>query len=163
MIAQLNRIIMPHLVVSRLLDMLQPVALLSARIYIAWVFFASGLTKIRDWDTTLFLFEEEYSVPFFSPELAAFLATAGELILPLLLVIGLTSRISAIGLSVVNVVAVISLEEIAPAALSLHVLWGVLLAQLILFGAGKLSIDKLLRLKFFNDKKADALSGDVQV
>jgi len=145
-----QRIIQPYNQSSKLLNYLQPLALLAARFYVAWVFFAAGLTKLRDWDTTLFLFEEEYSVPFIPFELAAYLGTAGEIILPVLLVLGLASRIGALGLSFVNVVAVISLAEIAPAALYAHVIWGLLLLQVILFGAGKLSIDHLVKTKFTN-------------
>jgi len=145
-----QRVIQPYNQSSKLLNYLQPLALLAARFYVAWVFFAAGLTKLRDWDTTLFLFEEEYSVPFIPFELAAYLGTAGEIILPVLLVLGLASRIGALGLSFVNVVAVISLAEIAPAALYAHVIWGLLLLQVILFGAGKLSIDHLVKTKFTN-------------
>ena len=130
---------------SRLLDYLQPVALLAARFYVAWVFFASGLTKIDDWETTLFLFEVEYAVPLLSPVAAAWLGTAGELVFPLLLVTGLFGRLAALGLSVVNVIAVLSLEDIAPAAFNQHVLWGVLLGAVVIWGAGKLSIDALMK------------------
>lgn len=126
---------------AELLNFLQPIALLTARLYVGWVFFAAGLTKIDDWETTLWLFEEEYSVPFLPFELAAVLGTAGELILPVLLFIGLATRFSALGLSIVNIVAVISLEDIAPAAMTLHVLWGALLVQLVVFGSGKISVD----------------------
>jgi putative oxidoreductase len=131
-------------------NLLQPLALLATRFYVGWVFFASGLTKLRDWESTLFLFEEEYAVPFINFELAAWLGTAGELILPVLLIIGLGGRFSAVGLSIVNIVAVVSLEAIAPAALTLHVLWGVLLAQIVLWGAGAISIDRFLKSKFFS-------------
>ena len=123
------------------------ISLLAARFYMAWVFFKSGLTKIQDWDTTLFLFEEEYSVPLLNYEVAAFLATAGELVLPVLLVLGLATRFSAVGLFVVNVVAVISLEEIAPAALYLHYLWGILLLQVMVWGSGLLAADTYLSRK----------------
>ena len=68
--------------VQRLIGSLLPIALLLGRLYVAWVFFKAGLTKIDDWGTTLFLFEEEYSVPLLSPEFAAFLATFGELVFP---------------------------------------------------------------------------------
>ena len=142
-----QRIIQPYYQTSNLINDLQPVALLAARLYVAWVFFAAGLTKLRDWDTTLFLFEEEYSVPFIPFELAAFLGTAGEILLPIILVLGLASRFGALGLSVVNIVAVISLAEIAPAALYAHVIWGLLLLQIVLFGAGKLSLDHFLKAK----------------
>ncbi len=142
-----QRIVQPYYQTSNLINYLQPVALLAARLYVAWVFFAAGLTKLRDWDTTLFLFEEEYSVPFIPFELAAFLGTAGEILLPIILVLGLASRFGALGLSVVNIVAVISLAEIAPAALYAHVIWGLLLLQIVLFGAGKLSLDHFLKAK----------------
>jgi putative oxidoreductase len=140
-----QRFTQPYAQVSQLLNYLQPLALLGARFYVAWVFFASGLTKLRDWDSTLFLFEEEYNVPFIPFELAAYLGTAGELILPVLLILGLASRFGALGLTVVNIVAVISLTEIATAALYSHVIWGLLLLQVVLFGAGKLSLDNLLK------------------
>lgn len=130
---------------DKLFSFLKPLALLAARLYVAWVFFASGLTKLRDWDSTLFLFEEEYAVPFLSPELAAYLGTGGELVLPLLLVLGLFSPVAAIGLSMVNVVAVISLEEIAPAAFTMHVIWGLLLALIVLWGPGHISCDSFLK------------------
>ena len=134
--------------VAGLLNLFQPVALLSARLYVAWVFFASGLTKIRDWESTLFLFEEEYYVPLLNPEVAAYMGTAGELVLPVLLVLGFISRFGALGLSFVNVIAVISLEDIAPAALYGHVIWGLLLALITLWGAGKMSLDEWLNTKF---------------
>lgn len=129
---------------SRALDMLQPVAALSARIYVAQVFFLSGLTKLRDWEITVALFTDEYKVPLLSPVVAAFMGTAGELVLPVLLVLGLAGRFSALGLFVVNVVAVISLSEIAPAALQQHILWGALLAGLAIYGPGPWSLDRWL-------------------
>mgnify|MGYP000148797372 CR=1 FL=1 len=138
----------PYLSLTEKINLLQPVALLAARIYVAWVFFMSGLTKIRDWETTLFLFEEEYSVPLLNYELAAWLSTAGELVLPILLVLGLAARFSALGLSIVNIVAVLSLEEIAPAAYTLHIVWGLLLMQVVLWGAGYLSVDSKLQSGF---------------
>ena len=54
---------------------------LGIRLYIAKVFFLSGLTKIRDWETTVTLFREEYHVPVLPPELAAFMGGTGELVL----------------------------------------------------------------------------------
>lgn len=126
--------------VTTTLDSARPLAALASRVYIAQVFFLAGLTKIRDWDTTLLLFTEEYKVPVLSPEVAAVMGTAGELVLPVLL-LGLAGRFAALSLSVVNAVAVISLSEIAPAALQQHITWGVLLAALALYGVGKWSID----------------------
>lgn len=118
------------------------IAQAATRLYVAWVFLASGLTKLRDWETTLFLFEYEYSVPLLPFELAAYLATLGEVLLPVLLVFGLASRFAAAGLFVINVVAVVSLQEIPPAALYLHYIWGILLLQVFIWGGGPLSLDR---------------------
>ncbi len=135
-------------VASQGLDKLHSLAVLLIRLYIAKVFFYAGLTKLQDWDTTLFLFEEEYQVPLISFEAAAYLGTFGEIVFPVLLAVGLASRFTALALSVVNVVAVISLAEIAPAALYLHVLWGLLLVQVVIYGAGRLSLDNVLKAKW---------------
>lgn len=126
------------------LEALQPAAQLGARLYVAQVFFMSGLTKIHDWDTTLALFADEYQVPLLPPPVAAVMGTAGELVLPVLLLLGLGGRFAALGLSVVNAVAVLSLAEIAPAALQQHVFWGSLLLALVLWGPGKWSLDRLI-------------------
>lgn len=126
------------------LDALQSLAALLARIYVAYAFFLSGLTKIRDWGITVALFMDEYKVPVLPPEVAAAMGTAGELVLPVLLVLGLGGRFAALGLSVINVVAVISLSEIAPAALQQHITWGVLLAGLAIYGCGKYALDRVI-------------------
>ena len=131
-------------ILDRSLDHLQAPASLLARLYVAQVFFASGLTKLRDWDITLALFMDDYKVPFLPPEVAAWMGTLGEIGLPVLLVLGLGGRVAALGLSVVNVVAVVSLAEIAPEALQQHITWGVVLAGLALFGNGRWSVDSLL-------------------
>ena len=132
-------------IVTGALDQTQPLAALVARAYVAQVFFLSGQTKLRDWGTTVALFTDEYKVPLLPPEVAAVMGTAGELVLPALLVLGLGGRFAALGLSVVNVIAVISLSEIAPAALQQHITWGVLLAALGIYGCGKWSLDSLAR------------------
>ena len=129
---------------SALLKTLQPAALLLARCYVASVFFRSGLTKLNDWETTLALFVDEYHVPLLNPAVAAWLGTAAELALPLLLVFGLGGRLAAAGLFVLNIVAVLSLAEIADAALQQHVFWGSLLLGLLLWGPGRWSLDRLV-------------------
>ena len=132
-----------------LLESLQPLAQLGARLYIADVFWKSGLTKLRDWDTTLALFHDEYHVPLLPPEPAAYMGTAGELALPVLLVLGLGGRFAALGLSVLNAVAAISLgSEIAEAALQQHVFWGSLLVGLALWGPGRWSLDHWIGKRF---------------
>jgi putative oxidoreductase len=130
--------------VQRGLDTLKNPALLAARIYVGWAFFASGLTKLRDWDSTVALFTDEYKIPVLtnlSPTLAAILGTGGELILPVLLVAGLFGRFAALGLFILNIVAVISLSEIAPAAMQQHQFWGSLLAGLAIWGVGAWAVE----------------------
>lgn len=126
------------------LDRIRPLAQLGARGYVAAVFFRSGLTKLHDWETTLALFSDEYHVPLLNPAVAAYLATGAELGLSTLLILGLFGRFAAAGLSVLNVVAVISLMEVANAALMGHVFWGSLLGFLVLWGPGPLSLDHWL-------------------
>lgn len=126
------------------LEALQPLAALAARIYVGQAFFLSGLTKIRDWDTTIALFTDEYKVPLLPPAWAAAMGTTGELALPVLLVLGLGGRFAALGLFVVNAVAVVSLSEIAPAALQQHIFWGSLLAGLAIYGPGAWSLERLV-------------------
>lgn len=114
---------------------------------VASAFFRSGLTKIDSWDKTVFLFQEEYHVPLLPPEVAAALGTFGELFFPPLLLLGLAGRFSALSLSFVNVVAVISYWHVLggnEAALASHYYWGLLLLVTLLHGPGKLSCDSLI-------------------
>jgi putative oxidoreductase len=126
------------------LERAQPLAQLAARLFVAQAFFASGLTKLRDWETTLALFADEYQVPLLPPDVAALLGTAGELVLPVLLAVGLAGRFAAAGLFVVNAVALLSLMDVAPAALQQHVFWGSLLVGLVLWGPGRWSLDRFV-------------------
>lgn len=123
------------------LDALRPLAALAARLWVAQVFFLAGLTKLRDWGTTLDLFAYEYQVPLLPPPVAAVLGTGAEVLLPVLLVLGLGGRLAALGLSAVNVVAVLSLPDMPDAAFQLHVFWGSLLAALAIYGPGRWSVD----------------------
>ena len=128
---------------DKVLDALQAPAALLARLYVAQAFFTSGLTKLRDWDTTLALFMDEYMVPVLPTAVAAVMGTTGELVLPVLLVAGFFGRFAALGLLVVNAIAVVSLAEIAPAALQQHLTWGVTLVALAVYGSGKWSVDTI--------------------
>lgn len=123
---------------------LQSLALLAARLYVAQIFFMSGLTKLRDWSATLALFHDIYQVPLLPPTLAAYMGTAGELVLPVLLVLGLAGRFAGAGLFVVNLMAALSLmaDDLTPAAQAQHTLWGVLALVIALWGAGRWSLDR---------------------
>lgn len=127
------------------LDWLQSPALLAARLYVSWVFFASGLQSLRDWPGTVWLYENEFHVALLPPHVAAVAGTAGEILLPPLLALGLFGRFGAIGLFVVNAVALLSyMYALQPPAILMHVIWGILLAVLVLFGVGKWSVDGLM-------------------
>ena len=136
----------PLRVLDKILDALQPFFALGARWWVSWQFLKSGMLKLQDWETTLFLFREEYHTPVLSPVLAAVTGTFGELIFPLLLIVGLFGRFAAVGLLTVNVMAVVSYAHVLltpgfEAALGQHYLWGALLLMLAVYGPGKFSLD----------------------
>jgi len=132
----------------RLLELLAPALDLVIRVFVASVFFKAGLTKIVSWDTTLALFENEYMVPLLPPAVAALLGTCVELGAPVLLVLGLGTRLSALVLFVFNIVAVISYPEIGEVGLKDHQMWGLLLLVTLLHGPGTLSIDHLVSRRY---------------
>jgi putative oxidoreductase len=142
--------------VSGLLDPLliplQPLLLLAGRVYLAKVFIASGWLKLTNWSQTLDLFTSEYHVPLLPPPVAAVAGTFGELVFPTLLLLGLFSRPAAVGLFFVNAMAVISYRDVLfsegfEAALGQHLLWGVIIATLAVFGSGVVSLDRVINGK----------------
>ena len=145
----LNRLLAPDQFAARALDTLQPLFALGTRLYVGWVFFNAGWLKISNWEQTISLFESEYRTPLLSPTAAAVLGTFGELTFPVFVWLGLFSRLSAVGLFVVNAMAVISYAHVLladgyVAGLRQHQLWGFMLAMLAIYGSGKLSLDHLL-------------------
>lgn len=127
--------------IGKLLDFLSPLLDLGVRLYLASIFWKSGLNKLQSWDTTVALFEHEYQVPLLSPYAAALLGTGAELVLPVLLAAGLAGRFAALALTVFNIVAVISYPDLSEAGLKDHFYWGVLLLVPLFHGPGKLSLD----------------------
>lgn len=117
--------------------------LLGVRFWLAYIFFTSGLSKIASWSATLYLFEYEYAVPFIPFELAAYLATATELIASALIAVGALARLSTIPLFVLTLV----IEYTYPSQIE-HLYWGILILTIACFGAGRLSIDHWAK-KFF--------------
>lgn len=126
---------------SRLTEHLAPVFDLGLRLYLANVFFKSGLTKIQSWDSTLYLFSDVYAVPLLPSDVAAYLATGAELGLPILLVLGLFGRFAASGLFILNAVAAISYPDLSEAGLNQHVYWGLMLAVLLFTSRWQWSFD----------------------
>jgi len=147
LLARLDAVCKP---VVRVLEWLQPAFVLAVRLYLASVFFKSGLTKIASMDTTILLFTHEYQVPLLSPTLAAYLSTAAELVLPVMLALGLGGRLAAAALFAFNIVAVISYPELNEVGVMQHQYWGVLLLIPLLYGPGKLSIDCLIHRRMDN-------------
>lgn len=117
-----------------------PLALLAARLWLAKIFFYAGLSKIASWPATLALFAEEYKVPLLPADLAAMLATATELSVPVLLALGLATRLAVLPLAAMTLVIQFTYLD-----LSEHFAWLLLFALLASHGAGALSLDHLLR------------------
>ena len=133
-----------------ILDRLSPVGDLLLRLWVAYAFWVSGLAKIQTWDSTLYLFKEEYSVPLLPPEFAAYLGTTVELAFPVLLTFGLLGRLAAGVLFLFNIVAVISYPDLNAAGLEQHKVWGIMLLLGLLHGPGKLSLDYWIGKRFLN-------------
>jgi len=121
---------------------------LAARFAIAGIFFLSGRTKVEGLltvsDNAYTLFREDYKVPLLPPELAAHLATYAEHIFPVLLVVGLLTRLSSLALLGMTVVIQIF---VYPDAWPTHLSWAALLLYLVGRGAGPVSIDRMLGIR----------------
>ena len=115
------------------------------RLGMGLVFWRSGQSKLASWDTTLLLFREEYRVPVLPPDLAAYLATAVELTAPILLAVGLATRLGAAAM--LGMALVIQLF-VYPQSYPDHLLWVGPLLYLVLRGPGVLSLDHLVRRRF---------------
>ena len=135
---------------------------LLARFSIAAVFWKSGQTKIEGlaidivdgrfslgWprlaDSAVDLFRDEYKVPLIPPELAAPLAATAEHLLPVLILIGLATRLSALGL--LGMTAVIQIF-VYPGAYPTHGVWAAALLYLVAMGPGAVSIDHWLARRY---------------
>jgi putative oxidoreductase len=121
--------------------------LLVQRLGIAAVFFQSGRTKVEGFftipQTTGDLFEFEYALPLLSPKLAATLAAGAEHLFPVLLVLGLLTRVSAAAL--LGMTLVIQLF-VYPGAWPTHLSWAGLMLPLVALGGGRWSADRLLKI-----------------
>jgi putative oxidoreductase len=112
------------------------------RLAVATVFWNSAMAHLASWDTTLTQFAEDYQVPLLPPGLAAYMAVAIEVTMPILLVLGLLTRISA--LILLGMVAVIEVL-VYPQAWPTHIQWAAMLLILLCRGAGSLSLDHAIK------------------
>lgn len=121
---------------------------LLARIGMAGVFWRAGQAKVDGWQVaefTIQLFRDEYKVPLIPPEIAAHMAAAIEHVGPILLVLGLATRLGATAmLGMTLVIQVFVFPQVWPE----HAVWATALVLLLARGPGRLSIDHLIRRQF---------------
>jgi putative oxidoreductase len=122
-----------------------PIIQLAMRIAVGSVFFKAGLLKFNSWEFAVKLFEEEYKVPVLAPATAATLAMINELTLPILLFLGLATRLATLPL--LGMIAVIQ-TFVYPNAWTDHLLWASILVFLLTRGPGALSLDHLIERRF---------------
>lgn len=111
------------------------------RAAVATVFWNSAMTKLANWETAIALFTDEYKLPLLPPEIAAYMAVSIELTTPILLVLGLATRATALVL--LGMTAFIELF-VYPEAWPTHLQWAAMLLILLCRGAGKVSTDYLI-------------------
>ncbi|HXH03046.1 MAG TPA: FAD-dependent oxidoreductase [Candidatus Competibacteraceae bacterium] len=112
---------------------------LGIRLWLAQIFLVSGLLKVANWDTALTLAAYEYPVRWLDPYHAALLGAAVELVCPVLLALGLATRLAAVPLLLLSLVIELEYRHLAE-----HLDWIVLFAGYAVLGAGPLSLDRLL-------------------
>ncbi|SHH51876.1 DoxX family protein [Bradyrhizobium erythrophlei] len=121
---------------------------LAARFFPAAVFWQSGETKVAGWHlkpSAISLFENEYQLPLIDPTIAAYVSAFSEHFFPILLVIGLATRFSALALLCMTVVIEIF---VYPGAWPTHGVWATCLLVVIARGPGWLSLDHLIARKY---------------
>lgn len=143
----------PRVLLARLADAatwLTPHSLLALvnRIALAGIFWLSARTKVEGWftvsDSAYALFREEYKLPLLPPELAAQMATVAEHVFPMLLVLGLFTRLSALALLGMTLVIQVF---VYPDAWPTHLSWAGLMLYLVGRGAGNMSLDRVLQIR----------------
>jgi putative oxidoreductase len=114
------------------------------RLAVATVFWNSAMTKLDDWNAALSLFSDEYKLPLLAPQIAATIAVSIELSTPVLLVLGLATRLAALVLLGMTLVIEVF---VYPLAWPTHIQWAAMLLVLLCRGAGAASLDRLLLRK----------------
>jgi putative oxidoreductase len=122
--------------------------LLATRIALAAIFWLSGRTKVDGWftvsDNAVALFADEYQLPLLSPAMGAHLAAYAEHLFPVLLMLGLATRLSAVALLGMTVVIQVF---VYPDAWPTHLSWAALMLLLIRNGGGALALDRAIGLR----------------
>lgn len=140
----ITKVIQIYLSITAFLEMKAlPVLILFIRFWMAKIFWYSGLTKISSWQATLFLFKDVYKVPFIPPEMAAYSSTFFELSCPVLLLLGFATRLATLPM-----LAMTAVIEFTYLNLIDHTYWAILLALILFYGPGTLSLDHYLCKKY---------------
>jgi putative oxidoreductase len=121
---------------------------LMARVPVAGVFWRSGQTKMDGWyvsDSAVYLFANEFKLPVLSPWFAAHITAYAEHIFPVLLVLGLATRFSALALLIMTAVIEIF---VFPDAWPVHGTWAACFLILMWRGPGWISVDYLIASRY---------------
>jgi putative oxidoreductase len=128
---------------------LAPVVLLAIRLWMAEIFFRSGMLKLQDIGSATYLFADVDPVPLLPPVVAAWFATAIELIASTLLAVGLCARLAALPMPAMTLVIQFIVGAHDPAFyVQEHFYWMFLLGIVIAVGPGTLSLDHWLERRF---------------
>lgn len=145
--ALIGRVFDAHESVGRgLVTFVEPVFNVATRIWMGKIFLDSGLARVTNWDKQEFLFQEEYKLGLLSPKLWAIITTGAELVLPVLLFVGLFTRVPALGLLIMTafihfVVGAANEDYLAP----YHYVWMLAFGYLFIRGGGPLSADGFVK------------------
>ena len=137
-------IVLGHRIADPVTSGLGPVALLVLRLPVAIVFWRSGRAKVEGWnifsvrDSQYFLFREEFGMPM--PELTAHVTAIAEHVLPILLVLGVLTRLSALGMFIMTLVIQFF---VFPDAWPVHMFWAAILFAVMVLGPGRFSLDRV--------------------
>jgi putative oxidoreductase len=123
-----------------------PVVRLLMRLRMAQIFWMAGQVKLADWDNTLSLFQDEYKVPFLPPEVAAYLATTFEVCCPILLTLGLFTRLATLPMLAMTAVIQFTYTQ-SPE----HLFWALILGALLCTGAGPISLDAWIKKRYLQN------------
>jgi len=143
----LGRLFDAHEAVGRrLATFIEPVFNLAARIWMGKIFLDSGIARVINWGNQEFLFQDEYKLGLLPPKLWAIVTTGAELVLPVLLFVGLFTRLPALGLLIMTafihfVVGYANDDYLVP----YHYVWMLVFGYLFIRGGGPLSIDGFIK------------------